>query len=147
MPCDSWHPIPVDFGPASDGIDAGWLTAHEPDRATFSPGPVRLRHLIEALCATGIRTFNLGKGDQGDTGTMATGWTEIAEGWIGHRGPASSARRADVVPRGAAGDPHPSAPAPHGAGRPTRGGPYARRTSAPSLTGAVRRARSTVEPD
>jgi CelD/BcsL family acetyltransferase involved in cellulose biosynthesis len=60
-------------------VQAGFLTAYDPDQASASPGLVCILKVLEAAARSGARSFHLGTGDQDFKRRLSTGAIELVE--------------------------------------------------------------------
>ena len=65
-------------------VQSGWLAAYDVEAASSSPGIVCLLRVIEAAARSGVRSFELGPGDEPYKQRLATGAIAAVEGWAGH---------------------------------------------------------------
>lgn len=72
------------FDLRSATVQSGWLSAYDVEAASSSPGIVCLLHVIEAAARSGVRSFELGPGDEPYKQRLATGTLAAVDGWVGH---------------------------------------------------------------
>lgn len=70
-----------------------WFPAYDPDFAKYSTGIILLLRLAQALAGSGIRTIDLGKGDEQYKQRLLTGAVQLREGYVELPSLLASARR------------------------------------------------------
>jgi CelD/BcsL family acetyltransferase involved in cellulose biosynthesis len=72
--------VAAHLGLRSQTVWHWWFPAYDPAFARYSPGLVLLLELVDAARAQGIRTIDLGKGDERYKSTLMTGSVPLAAG-------------------------------------------------------------------
>lgn len=66
----------------SRGVLHVWFPGYNPELANYSPGVIILLKMAEAALAEGIRTIDLGRGDERYKWSLASGSVEVCEGTV-----------------------------------------------------------------
>ncbi|MER7520322.1 GNAT family N-acetyltransferase [Streptomyces sp. NPDC126499] len=76
------RPVAFHFGLRSQHMLCHWFPAYDRELATFSPGLLHLRKLVEAAAAEGLSRIDLGKDDYAWKTSVKTGDAPVAEGQV-----------------------------------------------------------------
>jgi len=91
--------VAVHFGLRSESSLCCWFPAYDVSLAKYSPGLGLHLKMAEAAAAEGIRSLDLGKGDEEYKRSLKNGDLIIGEGWIDRPSALALARRVEQVPR------------------------------------------------
>lgn len=82
--------IAAQLNVVGNSVMSGWVTAFDRDYSKYSPGIVMLRHTLQQASASGITTYEFGKGDEGFKQDFKTGDVGVVTAWIRRPGVASA---------------------------------------------------------
>ncbi|MFF3317668.1 GNAT family N-acetyltransferase [Streptomyces sp. NPDC003035] len=98
------RPVAYHFGLRSQHMLCHWFPVYDPDVATFSPGLLHFRKLVEAAAAAGLSRIDLGKDDYEWKTSVKTGDAPVAEGHVARATPQAAlrvrVRHSELVRRG-----------------------------------------------
>jgi CelD/BcsL family acetyltransferase involved in cellulose biosynthesis len=77
------QPVAVDLSLRSATALAGWFTGYDVAMSSWSPGGVATLDLIEGASQAGVKTLELGTGDERFKRRLANSSIELQSGWIG----------------------------------------------------------------
>jgi CelD/BcsL family acetyltransferase involved in cellulose biosynthesis len=69
----------------SRGVLHSWFTAYNPDLSSYSPGMALFVRMAEEAEQLGIRTIDLGRGEERYKWSLASGSVEVCEGSVSKR--------------------------------------------------------------
>jgi CelD/BcsL family acetyltransferase involved in cellulose biosynthesis len=94
----SGKPIAAHFGPRSQSVLCSWFPAYDISFARYKPGLVLFDRMAEAAAAQGIRSMDLGKGQEDYKKLLRSEDIALAEGWVERPSSATLFRRVQRAP-------------------------------------------------
>jgi CelD/BcsL family acetyltransferase involved in cellulose biosynthesis len=86
------RPVAAHFGLRSDAVLSYWFPAYDPEFGRYSTGLILLLRMAEAAAACGVRSVDLGRGQQRYKDELASYELPVAEGRVGVSRPAVAIR-------------------------------------------------------
>lgn len=89
----------AEFDIRSETVLAGWFPAHDCDLSLYSPGSMLKLHIIQIAGDTGLRRFEMGKGEEPYKQRLKTHDSVVCDGWMVRPCASAYLRRASSMPR------------------------------------------------